>query len=108
MLYELITASVPKALHPPAYLTTWQPGVTPLSTWKDVSIAMATYFLVIFSGREIMRCVASCFCPPCPFLPAARRWQAHARDGCQHPIRASARPVAGFSFQPNPPPPNPS
>lgn len=57
MLYELITSTVPSALHPPAYLTSWQPGVTPLSTWKEVSIAMATYFLVIFSGREVMRCV---------------------------------------------------
>ena len=57
MLYELITSTVPRALHPPAYLTTWQPGVTPLSTWKEVAIAMATYFLVIFSGREVMRSV---------------------------------------------------
>jgi fatty acid elongase 3 len=58
MLYELITSTVPRSLHPPAYLTTWQPGVTPLSTWKEVSIAMATYFLVIFSGREVMRYVS--------------------------------------------------
>lgn len=61
MLYELITSSVPTAFHPPAYLTTWQPGVTPLSTWKEVSIAMATYFLVIFSGREVMRSVLFLF-----------------------------------------------
>lgn len=41
--------------HPPAELTEWIRGASPLSTNKEVVVAIATYFIVIFGGRELMR-----------------------------------------------------
>lgn len=56
-VYNALASVIPPSLHAPSYLFSWQPGMTPLSTTKEVAIAMATYFLVIFSGRELMRFV---------------------------------------------------
>ncbi|KAJ1678932.1 Fatty acyl-CoA elongase/Polyunsaturated fatty acid specific elongation enzyme [Spiromyces aspiralis] len=33
----------------------WQPGVTPLSTWREVAFGFAVYLLVTFGGRALMR-----------------------------------------------------
>jgi len=54
-VYDTLAAVIPKELTLPSYLFSFESGVTPLSTWKEVGIAMFTYFLVIFSGREIMK-----------------------------------------------------
>jgi hypothetical protein len=40
---------------PPKALVNWIPGTTPLSTWTEVIVAVAAYFVIIFGGREIMR-----------------------------------------------------
>ncbi|CDZ97064.1 Fatty acid elongase [Phaffia rhodozyma] len=55
MLYELLANNVPESLHLPQSWQTYTPGSTPLSTVKSVTLAMITYFIVIFSGRELMR-----------------------------------------------------
>lgn len=39
----------------PSYLTTWQAGATPLSTWKQVTPALMVYLAVIFGIQEVMR-----------------------------------------------------
>ncbi|KDQ06920.1 hypothetical protein BOTBODRAFT_60325 [Botryobasidium botryosum FD-172 SS1] len=52
-LADLITAYVPNPL--PAYLTSYQRGVTPLSTPSEVGTAIALYLAIIFSLREFMR-----------------------------------------------------
>lgn len=54
-LYHALASVVPRALYLPSFLFSFEAGTTPLSTWKEVLIAMATYFLVIFSGRELMK-----------------------------------------------------
>ncbi|KAL7413285.1 fatty acid elongase [Mrakia frigida] len=54
-LYDTLASVIPKELALPSYLFSFESGVTPLSTWKEVGIAMFTYFLVIFSGRELMK-----------------------------------------------------
>lgn len=41
--------------NPPKELVNWIPGVSPLSTVPSVTIAIITYFVVIFGGRELMR-----------------------------------------------------
>lgn len=41
--------------NPPKELVNWIPGVSPLSTNASVVIAIVTYFVVIFGGRELMR-----------------------------------------------------
>ncbi|ORY23942.1 ELO family [Naematelia encephala] len=43
------------APQPPAHLTTWISGSSPLSTQKAVVAAIGSYLLIIFGGREIMR-----------------------------------------------------
>lgn len=40
---------------PSAEYYQWIRGATPLSTNKEVVVAIATYFIVIFGGRELMR-----------------------------------------------------
>ena len=42
---------------PPPQLQTWVSGQSPLSTHREVVAAVATYLLVIFGGRELMRSV---------------------------------------------------
>lgn len=42
-----------KGYHPQDF--EFEPRVTPLSTMKESAIAILTYYLVIFGGREIMR-----------------------------------------------------
>lgn len=54
-LYNTLASVIPKGLHVPAYLHQYTRGVTPLSTGREVAIAMAIYFTVVFSGREFMR-----------------------------------------------------
>jgi hypothetical protein len=39
----------------PSYLTRWEPGVTPLSTQKEVVAALVSYLTVIFGIQHIMR-----------------------------------------------------
>jgi fatty acid elongase 3 len=39
----------------PSYLTRWEPGVTPLSTQKEVVAALASYLAVIFGIQHIMK-----------------------------------------------------
>lgn len=56
-LFNSLASVIPQSMHLPSYLLSYESGVTPLSTVKEVTIAMLTYFLVIFSGREIMRSV---------------------------------------------------
>lgn len=41
--------------NPPKELVEWIPGKSPLSLQKEVIIALTTYLVVIFSGRELMR-----------------------------------------------------
>lgn len=56
-LYQLITktwAALPVS-NPPRELVNWIPGQSPLSTTKEVVAAVATYLLIIFGGRELMR-----------------------------------------------------
>lgn len=64
MLYELLAHNIPSALHLPHSWQVYEPGVTPLSTVKSVTLAMITYFIVIFSGRELMRFVRLFSSPP--------------------------------------------
>ncbi|GMK58217.1 hypothetical protein CspeluHIS016_0502490 [Cutaneotrichosporon spelunceum] len=40
---------------PPKELVEWIPGKSPISTYKEVIIALTTYLVVIFGGRELMR-----------------------------------------------------
>ena len=54
-LFETLAGVIPESLHLPDYLLSYQHGVTPLSTNKQVLMALGAYFLIIFSGREIMR-----------------------------------------------------
>jgi hypothetical protein len=71
-LYETLASVIPTSLHLPHYLLSYESGTTPLSTVKEVAIAMATYFLIIFSGRELMRYVQTLFLPPFSFGFGAR------------------------------------
>ncbi|EIW73094.1 hypothetical protein TREMEDRAFT_26340 [Tremella mesenterica DSM 1558] len=41
--------------NPPAELTSWFSGLSPLSTQKAVVAAIGSYLLIIFGGRELMR-----------------------------------------------------
>lgn len=54
-VYTLLDSVVPASLKPSYELTHWIPGRTPLSTNKEVIIAIITYLTVIFGGRELMR-----------------------------------------------------
>jgi len=53
-LADLIVQKVPlPAL--PSYLTHYQNGITPLSTWPTVIAALATYLAIVFGVQELMR-----------------------------------------------------
>ena len=39
----------------PSYLTHYEPGATPLSTWTTVTAALVSYLVIIFGLRELMR-----------------------------------------------------
>jgi hypothetical protein len=56
-VYKTITGTwsalgLPK---PALHNITWIPGQSPLSTYKEVVTAIATYLVIIFGGRELMR-----------------------------------------------------
>lgn len=56
-LATLLSSVTPDSLKPSYRFTHWVPGQTPLSTNKEVVTAIATYLIVIFGGRELMRWV---------------------------------------------------
>lgn len=54
-IYTLLDSLTPQALKPGYELTHWVPGRTPLSTDREVIVAIVTYLVVIFGGRELMK-----------------------------------------------------
>jgi fatty acid elongase 3 len=54
-IYTLLSSITPDSLKPGYELTHWVHGKTPLSTNKEVAMAITTYLIVIFGGRELMR-----------------------------------------------------
>lgn len=51
----LLSSVTPDSLKPSYRFTHWVPGSTPLSTTTEVVTAIATYLVIIFGGRELMR-----------------------------------------------------
>ncbi|KAI5452552.1 Fatty acyl-CoA elongase/Polyunsaturated fatty acid specific elongation enzyme [Naganishia albida] len=54
-LATLLSSVTPDSLKPSYRFTHWVPGSTPLSTNTEVVTAIATYLVIIFGGRELMR-----------------------------------------------------
>lgn len=53
-LADFILATLPLP-SPPAYLTSYVAGKTPLSTWNAVIAALVSYLAVIFGLKHVMR-----------------------------------------------------
>jgi fatty acid elongase 3 len=51
---DFILANVPLPKLP-SYLTRWEPGVTPLSTQKEVATALVSYLAIIFGIQAFMK-----------------------------------------------------
>ncbi|KAG8708407.1 hypothetical protein FRC08_018916 [Ceratobasidium sp. 394] len=54
-LADALLSVIPKEWHLPSHLTSYQPGVTPLSTVPVVVACLVGYLTTIFSLREVMR-----------------------------------------------------
>jgi fatty acid elongase 3 len=54
-LWSTLTYLSEKVTGKPLESIVWQPGTTPMSTFKSTAIAMAVYYVTIFGGREVMR-----------------------------------------------------
>ncbi|KAG8741006.1 hypothetical protein FRC10_003465 [Ceratobasidium sp. 414] len=54
-LADALLSVIPKEWHLPGHLTSYQPGITPLSTVPVVVACLVGYLTTIFSLRELMR-----------------------------------------------------